>query len=74
LILSEKLYEVSMLEKGDIIRLTGGMKLLCDGVILKGKLKYLNFMTLGLWIPYAMAGIELSLHPKELDLSLELIS
>jgi len=32
-----------MLEKGDIIRLTGGMKLLCDGVILKGKLKYLNF-------------------------------
>jgi len=37
---SEKIYEVSLLEKGDLIKLSGGMKLLCDGVILKGEVKY----------------------------------
>jgi cation transport ATPase len=35
----EKLYEVSLLERGDLIRLNGGMKLLVDGVILKGSVK-----------------------------------
>jgi cation transport ATPase len=38
---SKKVYEVSLLEKGDLIELSAGMKLLCDGVILKGEVKYL---------------------------------
>lgn len=36
---SQKEYEVSLLERGDLIKLAGGMKLLCDGVILKGEVK-----------------------------------
>ena len=44
----EKLYEVifrifinkfSLLEKGDLIKLEQGQKLLCDGVILNGEVK-----------------------------------
>lgn len=43
----EALYEVSLLEKNDLIRLSKDMKLLCDGVVLKGEVKAVDSICYG---------------------------
>jgi hypothetical protein len=61
---SQKVYEVSLLEKGDLIKLTGGMKLLVDGVILKGEIKYSKIIKIyiELLIQFVMDGMMLFKH------------